>query len=335
MRALVWTQEGIAAVQVSEPAPGPAEVAVAVHTIGICGSDISSYRGELAHPAGEVPGHEMSGIVVELGEGADPALLGRRVTVNAVLSCGLCWACRSGADNLCPQVRLVGVHAPGGFAERIVVPAVNVAVVPDSMPYERAASAEPFAQAAHDVRLAREVVDAETALVIGAGSVGLLLVNAARLSGIREVHVIEPMTERHGIAAAAGASRVVARAAELDSSGLDRGGYDAVFDVVGIATTRRQAVDLARKGGVVLMVGLHADETEIPWRTVIRKELTIRGANAFSRLDFQTVVGWLEHEDVLLGDSPLFLPLDEGPAAFADISEGRNRASKTYLVVNP
>jgi (R,R)-butanediol dehydrogenase / meso-butanediol dehydrogenase / diacetyl reductase len=333
MRALVWTDDGIGLAEVPEVAPGPGEVAVAVQVVGICGSDVSSYRRELTPAVGNVPGHELSGTVAEVGEGVDEGLLGRRVTVSAVLSCGECWACRSGADNQCSQVRLVGVHALGGFADRIVVPAVNLAVVPDTMPFERAAAAEPFAQAAHDVRMAQEVADVRTALVIGAGSVGLLLVNAARLSGIAEIHVVDPSADRHPLATRAGASRVVASAAELDPAALERDGYDAVFDVVGIAETRRQAIELARRGGVVLMVGLHADETDIPWRAMIRKELTLRGANAFSRAAFDAAVDWLEHEEVVLGDQPAFVPLDEGPAAFADLSAGRSRASKTYLVV--
>ncbi len=333
MRALVWTEGGIGFDEVPEVAPGPGEVAVAVHTVGICGSDISTYIGELAHPVGLVPGHEFSGVVAELGEGVDPALAGRRVTVSSVVSCGTCWACTSGRNNLCAQVKLIGVHTPGGLADRIVVPAVNVVPISDTLSFERAASAEPFAQAAHDVRLAQELVEIRTALVIGAGSVGLLLVNAARLSGVEEIHVVDPAAHRHALITAAGASRVVASAAELDLSALELGGYDAVFDVVGIPATRRQAVELARRGGAILMVGLHTDETEIPWRSVIRKELTIRGANAFNRGAFETVVDWLQHAEVVMGDDPLLLPLEEGPTAFADLAEGRNRAPKTYLMV--
>ncbi len=335
MHALIWTEDGIAFDEVPDVDAGPGEVVIAVHTIGICGSDVSTYRGELGRPAGRVPGHELSGTIATVGDGVDEALIGRRATVCPVLSCGECWACRSGADNLCAQLRLIGVHATGGFAERIAVPVANAVLVPESMPFERAAAAEPFAQAIHDVRLAKEVVvDAETALVIGAGSVGLLLVNAARVAGIAEIDVVEPMVERHALALAAGARRVVASAAELDPSGFERAGYDAVFDVVGIPQTRRQAIELARKGGVVIMVGLHVDESDISWRTLIRKELTLRGANALSSADFRTAVDWLEHEDVVMGSDPVFLPLEAGPTAFADIVAGRNRAPKTYLVLD-
>jgi 2-desacetyl-2-hydroxyethyl bacteriochlorophyllide A dehydrogenase len=335
VHALIWTEDGIAFDEMPDISPAPGEVVIGVRAIGICGSDVSTYRGELVRPAGRVPGHELSGTVSEVGDGVEAALIGRRVTVCPVLSCGECWACRSGADNLCPRLRLIGVHATGGFAERIVVPARNAVLVPDIMPFERAAAAEPFAQAIHDVRLAKEAVpDARAALVIGAGSVGLLLVNAARLAGIGEIDVVEPMAERHALALAAGARRVVGSAAELDPSVFERAGYDAVFDVVGIPQTRRQAVDLARKGGVILMVGLHVDEAEISWRTMIRKELTLRGANALSSADFATAVRWLEEKDVVMGSDPVFLPLEEGPAAFADIAAGRNRAPKTYLVVD-
>ena len=335
MHALIWTDDGIAFDEVPDTPIGLGEVRIDVRTIGICGSDVSTYLGELVRPAGRIPGHELSGTIGEVGDGVDEALVGRRATVSPVLSCGECWACRSGADNLCPRLRLVGVHATGGFAERIVVPLANAVLVPDTMPFERAAAAEPFAQAIHDVRLAKEAVpDAQTALVIGAGSVGLLLVNAARIAGIGEIDVVEPMTERHALALAAGARRVVGSAAELDPTAFERAGYDAVFDVVGIPQTRVQAIELARKGGVVLMVGLHVDVSEISWRTMIRKELTLRGANALSSADFRTAVRWLQDEDVVMGSDPLFLPLRDGPSAFADIAAGRIRAPKTYLVVD-
>lgn len=333
MRALIWTEDGVDVGEVPDVAAGPGEVVVDVRAVGICGSDMSTYLGELVRPAGRVPGHELSGVIATVGEGVDDALLGRHVTICPVLSCGDCWACRSGTDNLCPQVRLIGVHATGGFADRIVVPVANAIAVPDRMSFERAAAAEPFAQAIHDVRLAQQTVaDTTTALVIGAGSVGLLLVNAARLAGIEEIDVVDPMVERHALAAAAGARRVVTSAADLDPSGFERSGYDAVFDVVGIPQTRRQAVQLARKGGVVLMVGLHVDESEISWRTMIRKELTLRGANALSSADFATAVRWLAEEDVVIGSDPLLVPLDRGPAAFADIASGSTRGAKTYIV---
>ncbi|WP_456596338.1 alcohol dehydrogenase catalytic domain-containing protein [Blastococcus sp. SYSU DS0552] len=319
--------------EVDEPVAAPGDALVDVHRVGICGSDVTAYRGRMgiARP-GDVRGHEFSGVVSAVGSEADVAWVGRRVAVNSQVTCGACPACRRGEDNLCPDLQIIGVHRAGALAERVVVPVRNLAAVDDAVTPEMAATAEPLAQACHDVRLALQG-RTRSALVIGAGSIGGLVVHAACLLGLDRVVVADPDPDRRAAALAAGAAAAVADVATAGehAAGLPEAGYDAVFDVVGTQETRSAAVDLVRRGGRVIMVGLHTDVTELSWFPVIRREVTIVGANCFDRGDFELAVGWLQEGRVRPPETVAHVSLDEGPQAFADLAAGRVRAAKTFV----
>ncbi|MGY5885695.1 zinc-dependent alcohol dehydrogenase [Modestobacter lacusdianchii] len=334
MRALRWAgPDAMTAADADEPVAGPGQAVVTVHRAGICGSDVSAYRGRMgiARP-GDVRGHEFSGVVAAVGAATDAGWVGCRVTVNSQVTCGDCWACRSDRDNLCPHLEIIGVHRPGAFAERVAVPVRNLVALGDGVSDELAATAEPLAQACHDVQLALPARP-RAALVIGAGSVGGLLVQAARLSGIPEITVVEPHARRRAAAGDAGADVTVESTAEAATLAARRaeGGFDVVFDVVGTAATRTAGVQLARAGGQVVMVGLHTDVTELPWFSVIRREVSIVGANCFDRADFGRAVGWLQDGSIRPPESVRLVTIDEGPAAFAELAEGRAPAAKTFV----
>jgi 2-desacetyl-2-hydroxyethyl bacteriochlorophyllide A dehydrogenase len=338
MRALRWVgPDAMSVGEVAEPVAGPGEAVVDVHVAGVCGSDVAAYRGTMgiARP-GDVRGHEFAGIVSAVADDVDGRWRGRRVTVNSQVTCGRCWACSTDRDNLCPHLQIIGVHRAGAFTERVVVPARNLAAVDDSVTTELAATAEPLAQACHDVQLAL-AARPTAAVVIGAGSIGGLVVQAARLLGIPEIVVVEPHPQRRAAAADAGADAAVAStaaAAELAAARAERG-FDVVFDVVGTAATRRAALDLVRSGGRVVLVGLHTDVTELPWFSVIRREISIVGANCFDRSDFDRAVCWLRAGRICPPGTVRHVPLEDGPAAFADLAAGRVDAAKTYLTPLP
>lgn len=334
MRALLWNGPSVMELgSIPEPEPRDGEAVVAVELSGICGSDVAAYRGTMgiARP-GDVRGHEVAGVVTAVGSPRDAGWVGARAAVNSQVSCGACWACAAGTDNLCPRLRILGVHLPGGFAERVVVPVRNLARVPAHVGPELAAMAEPLAQACHDVRLAL-LRDPGSMLVLGAGSIGRLVVQAADLLGIDEVTVVEPVPERRADALAAGASAAVSSAAEARelAAGRPRGGFDVVVDAVGTLETRAVAVELVRAGGQVVLVGLHTDVTPLAWFPVIRREVTLTGANCFDRGDFEQAVEWLEAGCIGGPGRVRSAPLEEGPRLFAELAAGSTSTAKVLL----
>jgi 2-desacetyl-2-hydroxyethyl bacteriochlorophyllide A dehydrogenase len=253
--------------------------------------------------------------------------------VDSQIACGQCWACGAGRANLCPELRIIGVHVPGGFAEHVAVPVANLVPVPAGVSAELAATAEPLAQACHDVRLVLPA-SPERCLVVGAGSIGHLLVQALRLCGIPDVDVVEPDGRRRRAAEDAGASGAVASTGQAQERAAlpPRGGYDVVFDVVGSESTRAAAVDLVRRGGQVVLVGLHADVTAIPWFQVVRHEIALLGSNCYAPDDFAQAVGWLQEGRIDLGTPVRHATLEEAPQVFAELAAGRAAAAKTFLV---
>jgi threonine dehydrogenase-like Zn-dependent dehydrogenase len=337
MRALVWNGPySMEQAEVDEPTIAPGEALVAVSIAGICGSDITAYKGIMGTSApGSVRGHEFAGVVLAVGDPADAHWIGERVSVNPVVSCGVCWACISSRDNLCPKLQLIGVQRPGGFAERVSVPVRNLGLIANAeLSWEAAASVEPLAQACHDVSIALQSDLVDNVLVVGAGSIGHFIVAAAHLSDVADITVIDPNADRRDAAIAVGATRAFASTDEAAqyAKELERGGFDVVFDVVGAQATRGASVDLARNAGAVIMVGLHTDRTEISWFALSRREISVTGSNCFTRREFATALGWLNAGRVTVTGASSTGSLEEGPALFTGIAEGTSAVGKTYLV---
>ncbi|MCU1636278.1 MAG: hypothetical protein JWQ68_1517 [Cryobacterium sp.] len=321
MRALIWRGPYLHEIDEREPPePGPGEVLVAVARAGICGSDLTAHKGlmGIAKP-GAVRGHEFSGTVVAAdasitGDNSLPS--GTRVTVNPVLSCGRCRACAKGRLSSCEAIEIIGVHRPGAFAEFVAAPACHVHPIPDSLSWEAAASCEPLAQARHDVMRAAALGPLGDSLVIGSGSIGLWIVHALRLQGADHVTVVDTDPAREVLARAAGAAVFVSSIDAAPSAS-----FDTVFDVVGIPATRGAGVDRARNGGTVVSVGLAANEAAIPWFDVVRREITIRGANTFEPDDFRVALGWLADRSVQPTPSFRVLDLALGGSTFEGLVE--------------
>jgi alcohol dehydrogenase len=191
MKALVYTaNEEMTYRDEPEPSPRPGDALVAIESVGICGSDMHAYLG---HDERRVPplilGHEAVGTVLE-GE-----LGGRRVVLNPLITCGVCDACLGGRQNLCAARDLIGMYRAGAFAEKIAIPARNLIPVPDGMPSAHAALTEPGATGLHAVLLAERVVarplSEARALVVGAGSVGLLTALILRDKGVEDIVVAD------------------------------------------------------------------------------------------------------------------------------------------------
>jgi len=322
--------------EVPEPEIAPGTVIVRPGAAGICGSEIEGYLGRMGNRTPPlVMGHEFAGMVMEVGEGVDEGLVGRVVAVNPLSSDGTCPLCRAGQANLCPSRQLVGIHSPGGFAEYTLAPAENVYPLPEGVEARTGALAEPLANGVHAARLGLAGGHTvEHAVIVGAGTIGLMCLQAAVLEGVSNVSVVEPHDARREQAMnlgahAAYASGEEARAAlEELTEGL---GADLVLDAVGAEITRRMALDLMRPGGRTVFVGLHDDDTTLGFHGVVRGQLDLQGSYAFTASDYERALEWLVAGKAGIGELPPVLPLEEGPGAFAELVQGPSARIKVFL----
>jgi (R,R)-butanediol dehydrogenase / meso-butanediol dehydrogenase / diacetyl reductase len=337
MRGIVWHgPEEMSVEEVAAPEVGPGTVVVRPEATGICGSEIEGYLGRMGNRTPPlVMGHEFAGTVTEVGEGADEGLLGRTVAVNPLSSDGTCPLCRAGLTNLCPNRRLVGIHSPGGFAEYTLAPASNVYPLPEGVDARTGALAEPLANGVHVARLGTAGGHpVEHAVVIGAGTIGLMCLQAAVLDGAPEVHAVEPHEGRREQALALGAKAAHASgeeardALEGPTGGL---GVDLVIDAVGAEVTRRMALDLLRPGGRAVFIGLHDDDSTLGFHGVVRGQIDLQGSYAYTAEDFEQALSWLVEGKAGIGELPPVLALEEGPGAFADLVRGPSSQIKVFL----
>jgi L-iditol 2-dehydrogenase len=272
--------------EVEVPTVEPGGVLVRVSQCGVCGSDLHFYRGELPLPAGTCMGHEMSGEVVEVGPGVEDFGPGDRVCIEPLLVCGTCQYCRGGQYQLCHQRRLLGAPLPGGFAHYVQAPAYCIYRLPDAIDYEVGSLVEPLAVATHGLRLGGASVG-ERVLVLGAGTIGLMAVVAAREMGAASVAVCGRHEHQRKAALTLGADAAVEDSREGLAS-LSGSAWDSPFDLVveavgGHADTLSQALNMARFGGRIVVVGLFTQPTTLNATAVMLKEMQLVGAMTYGR----------------------------------------------------
>src|SRR5215204_1605278 len=336
---MVWKgPEELSVEEMPEPEVGPGAAIVRPEAVGICGSEVEGYLGKMGNRTPPlVMGHEFSGTVVETGEGVNESLVGRTVTVNPLYVDGTCRMCRMGLKNLCPNRGLIGIHQPGGFAEYVRVPAENTYPLPEELSDAArvGALAEPLANGVHAVSLGLARYDTvEHAVIIGAGTIGLMCLQAAALSGVENVQVVEPNEARREQALGLGARAAYSSGAEAwealeePTEGL---GADLVIDAVGAEVTRRMALDLLRPGGRVVYIGLHDDDTTLGFHDVVRDQLDLQGSYAYTAEDYEQALEWLVEGKAGIGELPPVLPLEDGPEAFAELVRGPSAQIKVFL----
>ena len=283
MRAAVFHEPGRWQVeQRHTPAAGPGQVLVRVQAAGVCRTDTHIFHGKFPASFPRVLGHEYSGIVEQVGEGVAHVSPGAPVSIDPVIPCEVCDYCRRSKPHLCKDLKALGIDFDGGFATHCVVPAENAYAVPEGVTPEEAALAEPLACCLHGIDLA-PIAPGDGVAIIGAGWIGLLMLQLARLSGAGRVVVSEKLPGRMKLAQDLGADEVV-DANQADA--LDRirgslgGGADLAMECVGSALSSKQALQLVRDGGTVLIFGVAPQEDTItvnPYE-VYRREITIIGS---------------------------------------------------------
>ncbi len=273
------------------PVPHPAddELLIRVKACGICGSDVHGYDGSTGRRIPPlVMGHEAAGIVEAVGSGVTAFRPGDRVTFDSTVYCGRCFYCQRGLVNLCDNREVVGVSTPlfrrmGAFAEFTTVPARIAYRLPDNMPFAHAALIEAVSVAVHATALTPIALD-DTAVVIGAGMIGLLTLQAVRLAGAGRVFVLDVDDSRLALASKLGATHTFnSRSADVIQQILEHTagrGADVAMECVGITPAVTLAIDSVRKGGAVTLVGNVAPTVEIGLQSVVTRQIRLQGSCA-------------------------------------------------------
>ncbi len=329
MRQIVLEQpETIILQEVDKPKPRPGDALVRTEQVGICGSDLHAYHGK--HPfisLPVVPGHEVVGIVEELGEGAGGLSVGDRVVLEPNIVDGTCIHCRSGRYNLCENLTVVGCVGPldGGMADYFIAPAQRFIQVDERLTLEQATMIEPLATATHAVRVAEGTAGKRVA-VLGAGSIGLLTMQAAKAGGAAVIVVTDLNAEKRDRALKLGADAAFdPRDPDVIAAMRERlgGPADVVFDCVSFQVTIDQAIALAHKGGTVIVEGVPEHDVTIPLAIIQDREIRIQGTAMYTREDMLSAMSLIAEGKVDAGSLVTnVLPLDQAAAGFAAADSG-------------
>lgn len=326
MKALVYTDvETLEYRDAPKPHPEAGQSLVRIMASGICGSDMHAFLGhDERRPAPLILGHEAAGIV----EGGPND--GRRVTINPLVSCGTCDACLRGRSNLCPERMIISMPPrEGAFADYVAMRDENLVTVPNDIPLEHAALAEPLACGWHAVRMAADILDRPLTeaqcVVIGGGAIGVGAALALRAFGATVITVIEPNDLRRATLNQIDGFTAV-------GLGAFGGQADLVIDGVGYEATRADASAMTRPGGVIAHIGLGQAEGGLDIRRMTLQEITFFGTYTYTDQDFRDTAQAIFDGRFGTLDWISKRPLSEGQNAFTDIRSGTVAAPKIVLI---
>lgn len=344
MKALVLSEYKHLELQdVPQPVPGAGEVLICIAACGICGSDVHGYDGSSGRRIPPlVMGHEAAGTIAAVGDGVTSLHAGDCVTFDSTVYCGQCAFCRRGEVNLCDNRQVVGVSCgeyrrAGAFAEFVTVPQRIVYPLPASMSFAEAAMLEPVSVALHAVKVSA-LRGGETALVIGAGMIGLLTMQAAKAAGCSRVMIADVDATRLQLAEAMGAAEIL----HLSGSDLAEevcrrtgSGADVVLEAVGRNETVQAAIASARKGGTVTLIGNITPQVTIPLQVVVSRQLRLQGTAASSG-EYPEAIQLVSSGKIQV--KPLITavaPLEEGPRWFERLYAHEPNLMKIVLAPQP
>ena len=290
MKALLLAAyEDLRVIDMETPACGPGEVLIRIEACGICGSDVHGYDGASGRRIPPiVMGHEAAGTIAQIGTGVTGYATGDRVTFDSTVYCGACEFCLRGQVNLCDSREVLGVSCAdyrrnGAFAEFVAVPARILYRLPPGFPFAEATMLEAVSVALHAIHVSA-IQGGETALVLGAGMIGLLTAQAARAAGCNRVLIADIDADRLTMAHEVGIAESLQLTGEaLVAEVLHRTagrGVDVVLEAVGRAETVAAAIDCARKGGTVTLIGNIEPHVPIPLQKVVTRQIRLQGSCA-------------------------------------------------------
>lgn len=331
------------------PQPQRSEVLIDIKACGICGSDLHGMDGRSGRRIPPIiMGHEAAGTIAAVGEGVSDWKVGDRVTFDSTEYCGTCEDCKAGFINLCKNRKVLGVSCGdyrrhGCFADQVVLPEHILYRLPDGLSYEKAAFAEPVSIALHAVNLAptpKQTSEAlttrqEMAVVVGAGLIGLLVLQALKARGWKRVYAVDLDDSRLALAKQLGAedafnAKEEGLAAKLRELG-GGDGLDASFEVVGAAAPIDLAIRSVRKGGTVVLVGNLQPSVPFPLQEVVTRQISLRGscscAGEYPEAIERILDGSIQVEPLL----SMVAPLNEGAEWFHKATQPGNGLLKVVL----
>ena len=305
------------------PKAEPGEGIVKIEFCGICGSDLHGWEaGGSVYPLGTLMGHEAVGTIMETGESVESLKVGDKVAINGFSPCGYCVACRRGLSNACVNNldRTIGNSdkLDGAFADYIWLPDLETMAtrMPQQLSFEEGALAEPLATSVHAIRISQFQVG-DTAVVAGAGPIGLLAIQALKIGGAGRIIVSQSPGARRELAMELGADEAI-NPRDPDNPVGDQiqaitdGGADVVIECAGVPVAFQQCIDMARPGGQVILVGVNERETPVLPMKLILGEIQLKGSLAWSHHDFKIAVDMLASGAIqtipLLSDT---IPMEE------------------------
>jgi L-iditol 2-dehydrogenase len=341
LKALLYTQPyTFEYTDVPDPVVGDDDILVRVRACGICGSDVAGHTGLTGRRLPPlIMGHEAAGVVERTGRKVHDFAPGDRICFDSTVYCNQCPACKQGLFNRCVKRQVLGVSVPefkrqGAFAEFVVVPHWICAKLPDNMSFIQASLLEPASIGTHAASRA-PIAQNDTVVVIGAGTIGLFILQAAKLRGARTTVACDLNEFRLDVARRVGAD-VCINPGKVDlkeeiRKRTDGRGADVTFEAVGFAETFRQAISITKTGGHVVAVGNLQKETEFNLQELVSRELTFTGSYA-SAGEFRNCIGLIASGRMNV--TPLIsevLPLAEGPGAFKRLLDGKENLLKIIL----
>jgi len=339
MKALVYRgPRSLTLEEVARPALAEREVLVRVAATGICGSDVHGYLGLTGRRIPPlVMGHEFCGTVEELGPGVEGVRAGDRVVVEPIVSCGACSFCRRGLTQQCTSRKCFGVmEFNGSMAELVAVPARLLHRMPEALSPALGAMVEPVAVAHRAVSKVGELITGGSVLVVGAGTIGLLLLALARLHRPRRVLVSDLNERRLALARSLGADVTLhpSRGGIVDAvrEHTDGEGVDVSFEAVGASATVEQALESLKPRGTCVWVGNSQREIRLDMQRAVTRELSVLGSYIYTSEQFGEAIGFLARGEIDV--EPIVscrVPLDRGPELFAALSEPQTDLVKVVL----
>ncbi|UCD50493.1 MAG: galactitol-1-phosphate 5-dehydrogenase [Phycisphaerales bacterium] len=341
MKALLYTEPyTLQYTDVPDPSFGNDEVLIRVKACGVCGSDVQGYTGKTGRRLPPlIMGHEAAGVVAQVGRNVTDFAAGDRVCFDSTVYCNRCPACTQGLLNRCVKRQVLGVSVPefkrhGALAEFVAVPHWIVAKLPDDMSFVQAALLEPASIGTHAANRG-PIADSDTILVIGAGTIGLFILQAAKLRGARKTIACDINEFRLNLARQVGADECIdphnialTNAIHERTNGL---GADVTFEAVGFSETFHQAVSATKTGGTLVAVGNLAKETEFNLQELVSRELTFTGSYASSG-EFRTCIDLIASGRINV--EPLVsevAPLEAGPTVFERLHKAEENLLKIIL----
>ncbi len=315
-------------------------VLIQVKACGICGSDVHGLDGSTGRRIPPIiMGHEASGMIIQTGKNVKDFTAGDRVTFDSTIYCGACYFCHRGQINLCDNRRVLGVSCQdyrqhGAFAEYVAVPQRILYRLPETLSYERAAMVEPVSIAFHAMTLTPITLN-DTAVVVGAGMIGILLIQALRLAGCGQIIAVDLAPQKLALASQAGAD-VVLQAGQSNVTAeilklTGERGADLAFEVVGNTTALNTAVASLRKGGTLTIIGNLAPTVEFPLQAIVTRQITVYGScssNGEYSACLDMIAAGKINVDLLINK---VAPLSEGAFWFQKLYNGEDNLMKVIL----